>query len=258
MNEGDIEVDFEIDEIKQDEKETDAIDYETLKETPEIPEMTSPDWSAYVMSHLEEDEVYEIVGTVCPSSDGLRRVMELLIGPIISCEIIDHVAPNNSNNMSSTVVVRITVYVKNEDHPLHKHEIFFDEIVNVGGYNTKEPYSKHQSATAKTKAEGRAYKKILRLTNVQTVEEVRESSHTDLPDETKTITDSQIGVIDRLCSRIDIDVVEFINSGKHQYDSVKNILFTNAAIMIQTLNKIQRGTKDKPKLNKYNKEWRNE
>ena len=76
--------------------------FESLEETPnnhidnDKPNMSSPEWSDYVLGHFEEDELWE----GHPTASGLRRVTELLMGPITQNDITILVSPTENNNIS--------------------------------------------------------------------------------------------------------------------------------------------------------------
>ena len=53
-----IDIDLEIEDVE----DNTAIDIQQLDEKPEIPKMSDYEWTDYVMSHLESDEIYEILG----------------------------------------------------------------------------------------------------------------------------------------------------------------------------------------------------
>ena len=68
---------------------------ETAAEEPDIPQlqlesnappMSSPEWSDYVLSQFEHDEIMD--GN--PTVDGLRRITELVLGPIIETKILHY------------------------------------------------------------------------------------------------------------------------------------------------------------------------
>ena len=245
--------DFDID-INPNEIE-DGYLVDTDKIDDDIPEFGSSEWHYYVMSFLEEDEVHDVNGVMCPSCDGLRRIVEILVGPIISTVVKDSVPPDNNNGQTATVVASVIINVRNMNHPLNGMDIVGEDIVDVGPNNAKDPFCNHPSATAFTKAEGRVYKKFLRLRNVQTVEEAKESSTVVVEDPDRDITVGQISVIDRICSRINVDVNEFINCGRTKHNNISDVKWSTAAKMIQLLNKIQREDVPKPELSPYNKEW---
>jgi hypothetical protein len=234
-----------------------GVETTTIPYTQLLPVYGSPDWHGYVMSQFTNEE---LIGGA-PTCDGCRRVVEEVVGPIVSSYIRYNDPPSINNNGTATVAVGITILVSNEDHPLYKQEITCEDIADVNRDNCDAPYYKHASATASTRAEGRVLRKLLRLHNIITAEETSitaESFNEDCDWHTSSpITDSQINVIDLLCKRLDIDVVSFINSGSKTYDNISLVTQKTASDMIQELNKIQRGIKQKSaSVGSYNNNWK--
>ena len=226
----------------------------------EIPVYGSEKWNEYVMRQFHDSEMMN----GAPTCDGCRRVVEQLIGPIINTEIPANIYPSSSNNGTATVRVRIDILIKNEIHPAFGlvTSISVEDIADVNRDNTDTPYSLHQSATAATRAEGRCLRKLLRLTNVITAEEKSEKADSGVSDIDWTpdepINDDQINVIDTIASRLSIDVMGFINSGRKIYADIYDVSKTTAQKMIQELNAVQRKIKPRPNgIGDYKANWRN-
>jgi len=222
---------------------------------PTVPPFGSTAWTEWVKRQFEDDELEE--GN--PTCDGCRRLVEKLIGPILSTRIEASEAPADRNRGVATVVVEVVVEPNKEYHPLCGQTVVVSDIANCGKYNTPEPFHLHQSATAATRAEGRALRKILRLKRMVVAEEIGEGDidYDDTWNPSKPITDEQINMIDILCERQDISPLKFINCGERQYKAVQNVTFDTAQKMIQHLNKIQQGRKPKPNgVEGYQPDWR--
>lgn len=233
-----------------------------LKPDPDAnlqPAFGSEAWNDYVMRQFTDSELKD----GAPTCDGCRRVFEQLVGVILECTIPSYVGPTNDNKGTATVVVGMDVLITNDTHPAIGRTIRIQEIADVNDNNTDAPYNRHPSATAATRAEGRGLRKLLRLRNVITAEEKSEAAEQDTDDKwepDEPITDSQIGVIDMLCGadRLNINVVEFINSGRKAYANIRDVTKSTAQRMIQELNKIQREAKPKPPgLHTYVSNWQN-
>lgn len=258
----------ELDGVLNDAEETpDTIVQEDLsKEDMEkleieiAPSMDSSLWAEYVMGQFESDEMLNDA----PTCDGCRRVVEKLIGPIVRCGVASHVAPSIDNHGTATVVFQVEVAVVNENHPAYGvvDTLFYEDIAGVNNDNTDEPYSKYKSATAATRAEGRIYRKLLRLNKITTAEEVSvradEEGEIDwVPD--NYIEDGQISIINMMCHRLDIDVLKFLNSGREQYAHVSQINKKTAFKMIKELTNFQRDAKSPPdNILGYKQDWRND
>lgn len=158
--------------------------------TGEVPNQSDSNWTEYVLSQLtdiEKDKEY-------PKADGLRRLVEKLISPIVSMQTTVIQAPQQSNMMTSTV--KTTVTLENGQS--------YEAVTDVQKDHLQHPFDKHISAIAETRAEGRAYRKILRLQNIVTKEEM--VADTNLDDSKMNRT--QIQFLDVMCgnSRLNINV----------------------------------------------------
>lgn len=231
----------------------------TNAETP--PDFFSEEWHDYVMRQFRDDELEN----GHPFRDGLMRVTEKLIGPVIRREIVNFEGANESNRGSATVHVKLTIAVSNERHPLYERSEKFgdmlieDGIAEVNSRNTPHPFFQHPAATASSKAEAQALRKALRLRKVVaadeiTPEDIQIDSDIYMPD--LPIVAEQITVLDLLCKRTNISVLEFINSGQSKFVFVEQIPSSKAQNMIKYLNEIQSGRKESPVNTPYDPAWR--
>ncbi len=118
------------------------------------PNPTSPDWNEYVLGLFEPTEMYD--GR--PLCHGLRRVAELLMGRIVSSRPTQVFAPNNNGEeIGRATVVWELVF---EDGSL------FSDVADCWEGNTDDAFCVFNTATAATRAEGRALRKALRLRTV--------------------------------------------------------------------------------------------
>jgi len=220
------------------------------------PLFNSSNWHEWVISQFEEDELEG----GCPTCDGLRRVTENTIGPISKVEIIKNDAPNMDNKGNATVVVGITIDpVTLESHPMTQRAIYVEDVADANQLNTPPEIFKHPSATAGTRAESRAYRKILRLRKVLTAEEANsEAADSDenwTPSE--PILEQQINVIDLLCHRNNLNLMEFLNCGDKSYVCIEQVSKYTAQRMLQHLNRIQRKDAERPDdVGEYDENWR--
>ncbi len=242
------------------EEEEDAVMQPYNKEDAEKnePVYGSELWHEYVMRQFRDDELMD----GAPTCDGCRRVIENLIGPIIHSDVTHVTPPSVQNNGTATVGIRICIHVTNESHPSYGNQIFCEDIADVNRDNCDAPYHKYATATASSRAEGRVLRKLLRLRNITTAEEISEKAELSEGEcewsIDEPISDSQINVIDMICKRVDMNVMDFVNSGKKTYDNIEIITKSVAQRMIQELNKIQRKAKPKPdSAGKYVSNWRN-
>tara|TARA_R100000995_G_scaffold84716_2_gene64453 strand:+ start:180 stop:1082 length:903 start_codon:yes stop_codon:yes gene_type:complete len=234
-----------------------SVDLHELMDEPLQPPMDSPDWADYVLSQFRSDEMDQ--GN--PTCDGLRRVAESLVGPIVGRKINIHQAPNKENYGTATVTSSVTILNNIPDHMLFGREITEEDAADVNRYNTQEPFHLHPTATATTRAEARALRKILRLKKVIAAEEFAGDAVDDFADAWRPsdpVQDEQINLLDIVCQRCDINVMEYINSGERIYNTIYELDKNKAQTMIQHINKIQQGKAEKPHgVGRYESNWRN-
>ena len=217
-----------------------------------IPAFNSPEWSDFVKSQLTIDEKQG----EHPKCDGLRRLVEEFVGPIVSKRITQIKFPTINDNTAS-VAVAISYQVANRLHPLYEeNNLLLEECVSDANLenNGSPPFSSHMSAVAETRAESRAYRRILRLKNTVSAEEM---SGNELTGTTKSggIEPIQVESIDRTCQRLDINVLKFLKT--EGYEGVSQVSFDAAAKINKTLQEIGSEDKNRPEdVNGYNENWK--
>ena len=71
------------------------------------------------------------------------------------------------------------------------------------------------------------------------------------------VQDEQINLLDIVCQRCDINVMEYVNSGERVYNTIYELDKNKAQTMIQHINKIQQGKADRPHgVGRYESNWR--
>ena len=236
-------------------------------EQEEIHNVTDPDWTDYVMSLLAEDEKYD--GN--PTTDGLRRVAELLLGELVEGTAKVVAAPEGTENGRATVeytVKFLSVHPNGADYMIKQ----FTDVADCWKYNSEDIFSKFPTATAATKAEGRALRKALKLKKVLAAEEIVSKdvldslkfplpavSIEDFNPESK-ITSEQIMCMDVICKRMEVNPWNFINSGSKNYANIKEVDFVVAKEMIKELNNYQaiNGKEIPENVKGYNPNWKTE
>lgn len=121
-----------------------------------------PNWSDYVLSELDSSEKKD--GQ--PTTAGLRRVSRQLGFDIIDSTTNIIQAPNDGNDYSATVLVQLS-------YLYDTHVRTTCGAADISEKNTDSKYGKHSVATAETRAEGRALRKML-LIDCITAEEKTE------------------------------------------------------------------------------------
>ena len=228
-------------------------------EEEEIPPLyTDEGWCDYVMRQFDDTEL----DNGKPICEGLRRVVQKLLGPIVDNRITYTNPPTSENRYLATVARRVEVRVENSCHPMVGNSIMAEEIADAGRMNTDHPYCNHPSATASTRAEARAFRKLLGLVRIISADEESEAAeqdHSEDFDPTKPISEQQINVIDLLCKRLNLSVLSFINAGAsgRNYKYIEQVPLSAANTMIQYLNRVQQGSKSKPNgVPSYDNQWR--
>lgn len=200
-----------------------------------VPNMTSPEWTAYVLSKFQADELYED----SPKVDGLWRVAELLLGEIqYTPKVIE--APSERNGFSATVECHMII-TRTGRPPL-----ISGGVGDCSPRNADSKFSMFASSFAETRAKGRALRTILRLRNVIAAEE-KDDSIDVLDDMQENITDLQQETIDVLCHKMDLNVVRVVtkvaNDLNYKIISFRGISKAVAGKIIQRLKAFQKDKK---------------
>lgn len=205
------------------------------------------EWTNYVLSLLDNSEK----SGGYPTVNGLRRVANMIY-EIVSSETKVIQAPNLENNCIATVQHDIEYIVSDI---ITKR---YSGVADAYSGNTEPPFSRHLSATAETRAEGRALRRLLRL-NTLTAEEMQEESRVAIQSEVKT-TDTQITGIDMVCKRLDVNVENLVKQLiKKKVKTIKQISHNEALSVIEQLNRYQTETDEIPEqIKSYDSEWQSE
>lgn len=212
-----------------------------------VPSYTSTEWEEYALSKFTPTELHE---GKYPKLNGLRRVGELLLGDVIgSMPVEKDLVQLPDGHTKATVVYEVKLlwklgiphYIGIGDHLPVKT---FRAIGNASPINTSPTFAIFAELIAENRSEARAWRKALRLSVVaydelppadKIVEQTTDFS-------SNLITNNQMNVIKQLCSRHQLDVNDFISSGKKKYTDIKQVPYDTAATMIQYLNTL--GTKE--------------
>lgn len=227
-------------------------DTSELEETSEedIPNYNSLEWSDYVLSKFNEDELIE--GN--PNINGLRRVTNQLLGEIIKSVPV-RVMPTRDGVICSYEVSIAWGLTPNGDSSLVDHGIrVFGGVADSSENNTEAPYSNYLAAMAETRAEVRALRKALRLKGVAH-EEVKREDHdiktTSWDNAESKITPQQLSLIKLKTKSLGICFDKFI---KQFSDDENKLTSGNGAFLIQEINQYQTKYKEIPESIKPTKE----
>ena len=211
------------------------------------PLMTDPAWPDFVLSHLEEHE--KIKGH--PKADSLRRLTELLIGQVVSIETDVPGCPSIENGGRATVIVKIVV----EPYDTNLSPMQASGAADVYPGNTEQLFAKFPVATAETRAEGRAYRKLLRLINVMAAEEVVDESQ--IFDPSDKIDLPQMNMIQTMCSagRLNINIESLLAQYDIEVQNLDKVTKSKAQEICKTISSFQE-TGVPENLIGYKEDWR--
>lgn len=202
--EGEIELEgsalVNVSELEEDEDNEEAV---------EVPKLGGHEWQDYVISLLQPDEYVTNRDRKFPKATGLRRVAQIVLGPIIES------GPRNVWQVQgqATIVYEVKFRWENgrnkHDFSVNTDYRIFSEIADANDKNTPSPFNNHLSATASSRAEGRALRKALQL-NIVTAEEMSlsldEPSISSVDTSKEDITTSQLIMIQSLAKRLNINL----------------------------------------------------
>ena len=216
------------------------------------PIIGQPEWHDYVMSHFTKEELLD--GN--PTVDGLRRVAEYLIGEIVEIrsdvkQVPEQIRPSGADNDRRATVL-VSVKFANDS--------IFDGVGDVYWGNTDEVYRNFPVSVAETRAEGRAFKRALRLRKVNAAEELaKEINHnpgiSHLDDNNAPISETQLRFIDIMCSkdRLNINISKLLE----ELELPKSLTHAQALIVNEKLSKFQNQEEDIPESIKgYDASWK--
>lgn len=139
--------------------------------SPNIPDMTSEDWSDYVMTLFSDDEVMEKDGNRYPTLKGLRRVAANVLGFPIFSGIIGYNSPESDQSPGRAHANYELAFIK----PMSDVKIIYRGAADAYSGNIAGGYHVYPLAIAENRAEARAYRKALML-NIVTAEEIGNES----------------------------------------------------------------------------------
>lgn len=228
---------------------TDGVEYDSP------PLITDPSWNAYVLSKFVDEELFN--GN--PTVDGLRRVVEVLIGEVMETDTIMVQTPDLNNEGRATATSKVVLLC-----PGDKVKVFTGSADAYFG-NLDGDFKKHAVAMAETRAEGRALRRALRLRNIA-AEEAAGGSAEPSVNVLSPISKLQINMVDMMCNvtrGLNINVTKLIHhlfsGGKLTYDTIKGLSETDGAALIKSLGEFQRNESPVPvEILGYNSNWRTE
>jgi hypothetical protein len=226
--------------------------------TTNPPSKVSPndiEWTDYVLSLLSDDE--KIMGN--PTTDGLRRVFETAL----DCDIIESSSnvvqtPSPDNEKRATVVHKISFYLKNESVPVESKHRSVSGAADVYWGNCDKIFRNHAVAVADTRAEGRALRRALKLRKVVAAEELAKDidDHPDANTVSK-ISDNQINFIDVLAQRLNINVLNLLDSLQISTTNIYDTSHDDGVKVIKELSTFQTNLDSiSENIKGYDSEWK--
>lgn len=210
----------------------------------EVPCVLDTTWPEFVMSHFIDTEL----DNGYPKVDGLRRVAEKLLGPIIVSEARVIQCPDHSNDFQATAEYKIIIDTK-------EGERIYVDAADANWRNVSNGYDKFAVAVAVTRAEARALRKALKLKTVA-AEELGGVNEDTGP----KITPNQLNMLDLMCRRLNVDVKKILTGAakKANRKSAEDLSQAEASLVLNYLGKVQAGEgKVEESMLGYNSEWRN-
>ncbi len=170
-----------------------------------VPAVGTVEWTPFAMSKFRDDELYD----GCPTVDGLRRVCLEFVGDVVE-SLTECVQPPNATNMNHSCVLH-TLTIDGYDGVRRKYSGLAD-VFTGNGDNPVFSFQ-YSSATCETRAEGRAYRRALRLRGVVAAEELGTTPPEDSGAD-GTMSAAQHNVYSIICKRLGINVMKYLNKSK--------------------------------------------
>ena len=220
------------------------------------PSPTSPDWNDYVLGLFEKNELFD--GR--PKCAGLRRVAELVLGQVVSSKPTQVFPPSGGNEVGRATVVWEVIFSNGS---------VFSDVADSWEGNTDDMFCVFNTATAATRAEGRALRKALRLRTVAAEEMTKKDTASIVKsisqtkrvaetegeyDDSSRMTDNQSNFIDIKCKQLNVDTTKLFKEFK--VSTSRKITKKQASAAIEQLNKYQQESVPDKVLG-YNEDWRN-
>ena len=214
-----------------------------------IPAPFEVGWDDYVLSHFEPNEFFKNNPTV----DGLRRVTEKIVGPIIESNTKVECAPSIQNPWA-TVIVEVVCSTLDGNKR-------FSGAADASDNNVNPPYNKFLTAMAETRAEGRALRRALKLKVVAAEELIdipEQPVVAPVADKTDLITANQINFLDMICRRTNINMQKLVNKQHPSVNNINMLTHTESLEVQKVLSSYQQSIDTIPSdLIGYDSNWKN-
>jgi hypothetical protein len=212
-------------------------------------------WTDHVLGLLSDDE--KIKGN--PTTDGLRRIFEIALDCTVinsSSEVVQ--SPSPENEKRATVVHSLTYVLNGKTVNEEIKTRTVNGAADVYWGNCDKIYRNHPVAVAETRAEGRALRRGLKLRKVVAAEEIADTIE-DNPDmdSVTNITSNQVGFMDVLCKRLNVNPITLIDYLKFEVKDFRNLTHKDAVTIIRQLSSFQQDLDSIPEeIMGYTEDWR--
>lgn len=190
-------------------------------------------WTEYVLSLMDKNELEEGM----PKVDALRRVAYKLFGVFSELRTDVIQAPTMENNDRATVSVTIVT--------LDGRIVSGAADVYVG--NTEKKFAIHPVATAETRAEGRALRKLLGLSKILSAEELDNADPYEANGTDNQISASMISGLKIMSDRIGVDLLGVAKAMNYEIVTLEDLTKTQGVQISNKLSKYHTGQEEVPK-----------
>ena len=212
-------------------------------------------WTDHVLGILSDDE--KIKGN--PTTDGLRRIFEIALDCTVinsTSEVIQSPSPDNEKR--ATVVHSLTYVLNGKTLATEIKTRTVNGAADVYWGNCDKVYRNHPVAVAETRAEGRALRRALKLRKVVAAEEIADviEDNPDM-DSVTNITSNQVGFMDVLCKRLNVNPINLIDHLKFEVSDFRSLTHQDAVAIMRKLSSYQQDLSSIPEdIMGYKEDWR--
>lgn len=228
---------------------------EATEENQKIVTPNDLEWTDYVLSLLSDDE--KIMDN--PTTDGLRRIFELVLNcTVTGADSVVVQSPDPNNERRATVTHTLTFVLNDESVPETCKYRSVSGAADVYWGNCDKVYRNHPVAVAETRAEGRALRRALKLRKVVAAEELAKDVDTEHLDENNIgkINSTQINFFDVFGKRLDINIHKLLDTLAIDNKNVYNMTYDDAVKTITTLSGYQQTNDIPDSIKGYDPNWK--
>lgn len=198
-------------------------------------------WNEFVMGQFAKDELYN--GN--PKLNGLRRLTQKLVGKIVSSGPVTlNAAQDIDHPGRASVIYRVEII------DFYGNNLFFSAVGGSYLGNTNDEYGVYPECMAENRAEARALRRALQLSNVS-ADEVTDKNTKDIVKaaviakngtdgewkENELISEPQTIFLNKKTTALGLDLDKFLFDNGHP--DIKNISRGDALKLIDILNKME-------------------